>query len=159
MSIKNANIGYYHNDLIYLISIVLMILGATSFLAHYKIIKTKGKSLIQDLQFKTLICIITFVTIILYLASHIVPIDLLFTVTSSITTTGANVQLASTMAGWPSFILVILMILILWFFVIKLQLRKRNRKNRELYNIIPCHHCNNLDYILFLWISTIRQFI
>lgn len=41
MSIKNANIGYYHNDLIYLISIVLMILGATSFLAHYKIIKTK----------------------------------------------------------------------------------------------------------------------
>ena len=113
MSIKNANIGYYHNDLIYLISIVLMILGATSFLAHYKIIKTKGKSLIQDLQFKTLICIITFVTIILYLASHIVPIDLLFTVTSSITTTGANVQLASTMAGWPSFILVILMILML----------------------------------------------
>ncbi len=89
-----------------------MILGATSFLAHYKIIKTKGKSLIQDLQFKTLICIITFVTIILYLASHIVPIDLLFTVTSSITTTGANVQLAS-MAGWPSFILVILMILML----------------------------------------------
>ena len=88
-------------------------LGATSFLAHYKIIKTKGKSLIQDLQFKTLICIITFVTIILYLASHIVPIDLLFTVTSSITTTGANVQLASTMAGWPSFILVILMILML----------------------------------------------
>ena len=113
MSVKNANIGYYHNDLIYLISIVLMILGATSFLAHYKIIKTKGKSLIQHLQFKTLICIITFVTIILYLASHIVPIDLLFTVTSSITTTGANVQLASTMAGWPSFILVILMILML----------------------------------------------
>lgn len=69
MSIKNANIGYYHNDLIYLISIILMVLGATSFLAHYKIIKTKGRSLIQDLQFKTLICIITFVTIILYLAS------------------------------------------------------------------------------------------
>ena len=98
MSIKNANIGYYHNDLIYLISIMLMVLGATSFLAHYKIIKTKGRSLIQDLQFKTLICIITFVTIILYLASHIIPIDILFTVTSAITTTGANVQLASTMA-------------------------------------------------------------
>ena len=45
MSIKNANIGYYHNDLIYLISIILMVLGATSFLAHYKIIKTKGRSL------------------------------------------------------------------------------------------------------------------
>lgn len=113
MSIKNANIGYYHNDLIYLISIILMVLGATSFLAHYKIIKTKGRSLIQDLQFKTLICIITFVTIILYLASHIIPIDILFTVTSAITTTGANVQLASTMAGWPSFVLLSLMILML----------------------------------------------
>lgn len=31
MSIKNANMGYYHNDLIYFISIILMILGATSF--------------------------------------------------------------------------------------------------------------------------------
>lgn len=113
MSIKNANIGYYHNDLIYIISIILMILGATSFLAHYKIIKTKGKSLIRDLQFKTLISIIAFVTIILYLTSHIVPIDILFTVTSAITTTGANVQLPATMAGWPSFVLLILMILML----------------------------------------------
>ena len=57
MSIKNANMGYYHDDLIYLISVILMILGATSFLAHYKVIKTRGKSLFQDLQFKIIICV------------------------------------------------------------------------------------------------------
>ncbi len=113
MSIKNANMGYYHNELIYLISIILMVLGATSFLAHYKIIKTRGKSLIEDLQFKTLICIITFVTILLYITSHLVPLDLLFTVTSAITTTGANVEMPLTMAGWPSFVLLALMILML----------------------------------------------
>ena len=113
MSIKNANMGYYHNELIYLISIVLMVLGATSFLAHYKIIKTRGKSLIEDLQFKTLICIITFVTIILYITSNIIPIDLLFTVTSAITTTGANVEMPLAMASWPSFVLLALMILML----------------------------------------------
>ena len=58
MGVKNANMGYYQNDLIYLISIIIMILGATSFLVHYKIIKTKGKSLIKDLQFKVLISVI-----------------------------------------------------------------------------------------------------
>ena len=50
MSIKNANIGYYQSDVIYFISMILMILGATSFLVHYKIIKSRGKSLIQDLM-------------------------------------------------------------------------------------------------------------
>lgn len=113
MSIKNANMGYYHNELIYLISIVLMVLGATSFLAHYKIIKTRGKSLLNDLQFKTLICIIAFVTLLLYITSNIIPIDLLFTVTSAITTTGANVEMPLAMAGWPSFVLLSLMILML----------------------------------------------
>ena len=31
MSIKNANMGFYQNDVIYFITIILMILGATSF--------------------------------------------------------------------------------------------------------------------------------
>lgn len=113
MGIKNANMGYYHSDLIYLISIVLMILGATSFLVHYKVIKTRGKSLLKDLQFKIIITVIAFVTLILYLISHIVPIELLFTVVSAITTTGANVASAQTMAGWPPFVIVCLMCLML----------------------------------------------
>ena len=102
MSIKNANMGYYNDDLIYFISIVLMILGATSFLVHYNVIKTRGKSLIQDLQFKIIITVIATVTFMLYLLSNIVPIDLLFTVVSAITTTGASVASPLTMARWPS---------------------------------------------------------
>ena len=113
MGIKNANMGYYHDDLIYFISIVLMILGATSFLVHYKVIKTRGKSLIEDLQFKIIICVIAFVTLILYFVSNIVPMDLLFTVVSAMTTTGASVESPITMAGWPSFVIICLMCLML----------------------------------------------
>ena len=113
MSIKNANMGYYQNDIYYMISIILMVLGATSFLVHYKVIKTRGKSLIQDLQFKIIICVIAFVSLMLYLVSNIVPIELVFTVVSAITTTGASVALPQTMAGWPSFVIICLMCLML----------------------------------------------
>ncbi|WP_231483613.1 TrkH family potassium uptake protein [Methanobrevibacter sp. YE315] len=113
MSIKNANIGYYQNDVIYFITIILMILGATSFLVHYKVIKTRGKSLLQDLQFKVMISIIAIVTLILYFASNIVPIEILFTVVSAITTTGASVQSSAALAGYPSFVLICLMCLML----------------------------------------------
>ena len=113
MSIKNANMGFYHDDLIYLISIILMILGATSFLVHYKVISSRGKSLINDLQFKIIITVIAGVTLMLYFISNIVPIDLLFTVVSAITTTGASVVSPMTMAGWPSFVIICLMCLML----------------------------------------------
>ncbi len=113
MSIKNANMGFYHNDVIYMISIVLMILGATSFLVHYKVIKTRGKSLLQDLQFQIIIAVIAIVTLLLYFVSNIVPIELLFTVVSAITTTGASVAMPQTMAGWPSFVIVCLMCLMI----------------------------------------------
>ena len=113
MSIKNANMGYYQSDVIYFISIILMILGATSFLVHFKVIKTRGRSLIQDLQFKVMITVIAIVTVILYFISNIVPVDLLFTVVSAATTTGANIQGADLMMGWPSFVLICLMGLML----------------------------------------------
>ncbi|WP_432645491.1 TrkH family potassium uptake protein [Methanobrevibacter sp.] len=113
MNIKNANMGYYNNDLIYFITIILMILGATSFLVHYKVIKTKGKSLLEDLQFKIIICVIAIVTLLLYYMSNIVPMELLFTVVSAITTTGANIPSSLTMAGWPSFVLICLICLML----------------------------------------------
>ena len=113
MSIKNANMGFYHSDLIYFISIVLMILGATSFLVHYKVIKTRGKSLFSDLQFRIIITVIILVTAMLYLVSDIVPMELLFTVVSAMTTTGANVAMPQVMAGWPSFVIICLMCLML----------------------------------------------
>ena len=113
MSVKNANMGYYQNDLIYLISIIIMILGATSFLVHYKIIKTKGKSLIKDLQFKVLISVIAIVSLMLYFVSDIIPMELVFTVTSVITTTGASVASVDAMASWPAFVIICLMALML----------------------------------------------
>lgn len=111
MSIKNANIGFYQNDMIYFVTIILMILGATSFLVHYKVIKTRGKSLIHDLQFKVMITLIAVSTIILYLASNIIPMEILFTVVSAITTTGASVQSSTVMGSWPSFVLIVIMVL------------------------------------------------
>ena len=113
MSIKNANIGYYQSDVIYFISIILMILGATSFLVHYKVIKTRGKSLFHDLQFKVMITVIAIVTLMLYFASNIIPMDLLFTVVSAATTTGSSIKGAEIMAGWPSFVLICIMGLML----------------------------------------------
>ena len=113
MSIKNANMGFYNDNLIYLISIVLMILGATSFLIHYKVIKTKGKSLLHDLQFKIILTVIACVTLLLYFLSDILPMELLFTIVSAITTTGANVASPHTMAGWPSFVIICIMCLML----------------------------------------------
>ncbi|WP_406533658.1 TrkH family potassium uptake protein [Methanobrevibacter sp.] len=113
MNVKNANMGFYQSDLIYFITIVLMILGATSFLVHYKIIKSKGKSLIEDLQFKVIICLIAFVTLMLYFLTNIVPIELLFTVVSAITTTGASVSPVEVMASWPPFMIICLMCLML----------------------------------------------
>ena len=113
MSVKNANMGFYNNDLIYMITIVLMILGATSFLVHYKLIKTRGKSMIQDIQFKTMISLIAISTILIYAVSQIVPIDILFAVVSAVTTTGASTQSAIVMGGWPSFVIFIIIILML----------------------------------------------
>lgn len=113
MSVKNANIGFYHNDLINLITIVLMILGATSFLVHFKIIKTRGKSIIRDLQFKVMICLIAVTTLLIYFISNIVPMDILFHIVSAITTTGASIQSSTVMGGWPANVIIIIMTLMI----------------------------------------------
>ena len=113
MSVKNANIGFYHNDLINFITIILMILGATSFVVHYKIIKTRGKSIIHDLQFKSMICITVIASALIYITSQIVPMDIIFVVVSAITTTGASLQSSTVMGGWPSFAIIIIMTLML----------------------------------------------
>ena len=113
MSIKNANMGFYQSNVIYFITIILMILGATSFLVHYKVIRTRGRSLIEDLQFKVIICVIAIVTLMLYFVSNIVPMDILFTVVSAITTTGASVAPIHVMATWQPFVIICLMCLML----------------------------------------------
>lgn len=113
MSIKNANIGFYQNDVIYFITIILMILGATSFLVHFRIIKTRGKSFIRDLQFKTMISLIAVSSILIYFISNILPMDIVFVVVSAVTTTGASIQSSTVMGGWHPFVIFIIMMLML----------------------------------------------
>lgn len=113
MSVKNANIGAYQSYPIYFITIILMILGATSFLVHYRIIKTRGKSLIKDYQFQVLISLIAVTSLAIYFISDIVPMDILFHIVSAVTTTGASIQSSTVMAGWPANVLIIIMVLMI----------------------------------------------
>ena len=113
MSIKNMNVGFYHNTFVNIITIVLMILGAVSFSVHYKVIKTKGIAILKDIQFQAIIIIISIATAIIYFTSNIKFMDIIFQVTSAITTTGANIPSGSQIALWPPAILIILMILML----------------------------------------------
>lgn len=113
MSTKNANIGFYQSDIIYFVTMILMILGATSFLVHFRIIKTRGRSLIHDLQFQVMICLIAVSTLLIYFTSQITPMDNLFVVVSAITTTGSSIQSSTVMGGWPPFAIFIIMVLML----------------------------------------------
>ena len=113
MNVKNANMGFYNNDIIYFITIILMILGATSFMVHYKLIKTRGRSLVRDAQFKMLITLIAVSSLLIYFTSTIIPMDNLFVVVSAVTTTGASIQDPMVMGGWPPFAIFIIMVLML----------------------------------------------
>lgn len=113
MSIKNANVGFYQNSLVYIITMALMILGATSFSIHYKIVKTRGKSVLKDVQFQLLICLIVIASAFILITNKMVPIEELFTIVSAITTTGANVVPPYELARWGSASLIVLMVLML----------------------------------------------
>ncbi|WP_407408938.1 TrkH family potassium uptake protein [Methanobrevibacter sp.] len=113
MSVKNANIGFYNDEIIYFITIILMILGATSFVVHYNIIKTRGKSIINDLQFQAMITLIAISTLLIYFTSKIIPMDILFVIVSAITTTGASIESSVVMGGWPPFAIFIIISLML----------------------------------------------
>lgn len=113
MSIKNANMGFYQNDIYYTISIFIMILGATSFLSHYQAVKTKGKSIFKDIQFTTMIGLIILASLILTLATNLIPMDIIYHVVSAVTTTGASINTATNIAAWTTFmkgIIIVLMI-------------------------------------------------
>ena len=112
MSIKNLNVGFYQNNIIYVITMFLMILGAVSFNVHYKVIKTKGKSIFKDIQFRVMASFILFFSIVIFLTnSGIVPMDILFHVVSAVTTTGSNISTAQTISTWHGSTLILLMAL------------------------------------------------
>jgi len=113
MSIKNANMGYYHNDIFYCISMLMMIIGATSFLTHYKMIKTRGRSIFKDAQFIVFITLIILSTIVIVAATKVMPMEVLYHVVSGITTTGANIDSSVQMAAWPGFMKIIIIVLMI----------------------------------------------
>ena len=113
MSIKNANVGFYQDSIVYIIAMALMILGATSFSIHYKIVKTKGKSVLKDVQFQFMIFLIAIASLFILTTNNMVPIEELFTIVSAITTTGANVVPSYELATWSASSLIVLMILML----------------------------------------------
>lgn len=113
MNVKNANMGFYGDDVIYFITILLMILGATSFLVHFRFVKTRGRSLIRDSQFKVMIGLIAVSSLLIFFTSSLVPMDNLFVVVSAITTTGASLQSPVAMGAWPPFVIFIIMMLMI----------------------------------------------
>lgn len=113
LSIKNLNMGYYNNDLFYVISMFIMILGATSFLTHYRAFKTKGKAIFKDIQFLVMIGLIIASSIIIYFATNLMPMDIVYNVVSAITTTGASIDSTATTAMWPAFFKIIVIALMI----------------------------------------------
>ncbi|WP_157082451.1 TrkH family potassium uptake protein [Methanobrevibacter cuticularis] len=113
MSIKNANMGFYNNNTFYLISMFLMILGATSFLTHYRAFKTKGLAIFQDLQFRIMIFLIIVSSVIIYLATTSMPMNIVYHTISAITTTGANIDSTNNITIMGSVMEVILLLLML----------------------------------------------
>ncbi|QUH23253.1 TrkH family potassium uptake protein [Methanobacterium alkalithermotolerans] len=108
MSIKNDNIGSYGSDLIYYITIFLMIVGGTSFLVHYKVFKGKLTRVFKDIQFRAMLIIIILFSALIIINRYLLPIDSVFHVVSALTCTGSNIQTLAEMQGWAGYVKIII---------------------------------------------------
>ncbi|GAA5818077.1 MAG: TrkH family potassium uptake protein [Methanobrevibacter sp. CfCl-M3] len=111
--IKNSSMGFYNNNLFSLISIVIMIIGATSFLTVYKSFRTKFLSFLKDLQFQLMISLIVIFFIILHFTTDISYMNILFHVISAITTTGSSLDSSIQIANWSSVTKVMIILLMI----------------------------------------------
>ncbi len=103
MSVKNDNIGAYHSDMINIVAMIIMILGATSFLVHYRVLKGKLSFIIRDIQFQALI-IFTFVfSLLIIVNTNLTSMNAVFNSVSAITTTGFSSQPLNAMVAWPQY--------------------------------------------------------
>ncbi|MDI9623440.1 MAG: TrkH family potassium uptake protein [Methanothermobacter sp.] len=108
MSVKNNNIGSYHNNLIYAITILLMILGGTSFIVHYHILKGNIKQALKDVQLQaTIIIILIFSSLTIFLGK-IPSNQAIFHVVSALSCTGSSIAPSNVMIVWPPYVKVIL---------------------------------------------------
>ena len=113
MSIKNDSIGAYNSDLITIITIILMIIGGTSFLVHYKAFKGRILDVFRDVQFQAMIIIVAVFSILLIVYANFTNLNAVFYVVSALSCTGSNTQPISVMISWmdyPKVVLTIAMI-------------------------------------------------
>jgi trk system potassium uptake protein len=110
MSIKNDNIGAYNSTAIYIITMVLMIIGGTSFLVHYKALKGRVIDVFRDIQFQAMIIIISVFYILLVVNAHFTSMDSVFFVVSALSCTGSNIQPISAMINWSDYAKVIILV-------------------------------------------------
>ena len=114
MSVKNDNIGAYHSDLITLITIVLMVIGGTSFLVHYNALKGRVIDVFRDIQLQATIIIVLVFSILLIVYAQFTNLNAVFYVVSALSCTGSNTLPVSAMAAWadyPKVILAVAMII------------------------------------------------
>ena len=108
MSINNNNIGAYNNNLIYIITMLLMIIGGTSFLVHYKALKGKVIDVLKDIQFQAMIIILTLFSILMIVNTNLGTMNSVFNVVSALTCTGSSIQPTDIMIVWPAYSKVII---------------------------------------------------
>ncbi|PKL67269.1 MAG: potassium transporter [Methanobacteriales archaeon HGW-Methanobacteriales-1] len=109
MSIKNGNIGAYGSNLITIITIFLMIVGGTSFLVHYRVLKGNVKFAIKDIQFQAMVVIVALFSILIFMSSKILPLDSIFNVVSALSCTGSNTQTLPQMIAWPTYVKILIL--------------------------------------------------
>ncbi|HNR26029.1 MAG TPA: potassium transporter TrkG, partial [Methanobacteriaceae archaeon] len=103
MSVKNDNVGAYNSIPIYIITMILMIIGGTSFLVHYKALKGRVIDVFHDIQFQATIILVTLFSILLILVTKFTTIDAVFFVISALSCTGSNIQPVYIMNNWPDY--------------------------------------------------------
>jgi trk system potassium uptake protein TrkH len=108
MSINNNNIGAYNSNLIYVITMILMIIGGTSFLVHYRAIKGKITDVLKDIQFQAMIIILTLFSILMIVNTNLGIMNSVFNVVSALTCTGSSIQPTNIMIAWPAYAKVII---------------------------------------------------
>lgn len=109
MSIKNDNIGAYGSNAIYIITMILMIIGGTSFLVHYKALKGRVIDVFHDIQFQAMIIIISVFYILLVVNAKFTSMDSAFFVISALSCTGSNIQPVSAMINWSDYAKVVIL--------------------------------------------------
>ncbi|HHY00145.1 MAG TPA: TrkH family potassium uptake protein [Methanothermobacter sp.] len=113
MSIKNNNLGAYGSTPIYIVAMIVMILGGTSFLVHYKALKGNIMDVFRDIQFQAMVLIVSVFSVLLIVMSKFTTIDSFFFVISALSNTGATIQPSTNMIFWPNFAKILIMSLMI----------------------------------------------